>query len=290
MPDPEPDEFDWESIQPFVLASPRSLWPNEVQDLTPWVLGKLGELGHQLGLTLEPTGTEVPVGTFRADITAKDGMGRSVIIENQLGPSDHVHFGQVVLYALESSADVIIWLVAVESRWSGWVGLRPEHQRALERLNEVFAGKIEFYGVDVNLPPVPLLADGLGRQPLPVITVAVKPSSALPRATKVAPLPPTGTPALGRTSPAAPLRVLGWCASCAPGRLATGLLWLLAVGDYGTPIPGTSTALIGRVLKAGAACLTASVMATAASANGLRQPSTTTHSRASDPELGMRHT
>ena len=142
MPDPEPDEFDWESIQPFVLASPRSLWPNEVQDLTPWVLGKLGELGHQLGLTLKPTGTEVPVGTFRADITAKDGMGRSVIIENQLGPSDHVHFGQVVLYALESSADVIIWLVAVEPRWSGWVGLRPEHQRALERLNEVFAGKI----------------------------------------------------------------------------------------------------------------------------------------------------
>jgi hypothetical protein len=100
---------------------------------------------------------------------------------HQLGPSDHVHFGQVVLYALESSADVIIWLVAVEPRWSGWVGLRPEHQRALERLNEVFACKIEFYGVDVNLPPAPLLADGLGPQPLPVITVAVKPSSALPR-------------------------------------------------------------------------------------------------------------
>ena len=28
-------------------------------------------------------------------------------------------------------------------------GLRPEHQRALDRLNEVFAGKIDFYGVDV---------------------------------------------------------------------------------------------------------------------------------------------
>lgn len=196
MPDLEPGEFDWESIRPFVLASPRSLWPSEVRDLTPWVLGKLGELGHQLGLTLEPTGTEVSVGTFRADIAAKDGMGRSVIIENQLGPSDHVHFGQVVLYALESSADVIIWLVAVEPRWSGWAGLRPEHQRALERLNEVFAGKIEFYGVDVTLPPAPLPADGLGPQPLPVITVTVKPSSALSRATKVAPIAAYGISAL----------------------------------------------------------------------------------------------
>jgi hypothetical protein len=125
---------------------------------------------------------EVAVGTFRADITARDGLGRSVIIENQLGPSDHLHFGQVVLYALESEADVIVWLVAVEPRWSGWVGLRPEHQRALDRLNEVFAGKIDFYGVDVSLPPVPLLADGsLGPQPPPVITVTVKPRSALPR-------------------------------------------------------------------------------------------------------------
>jgi hypothetical protein len=98
-----------------------------------------------------------------------------VIIENQLGPSDHVHFVQVVLYALESSADLIIWLVAIEPRWSGWVGLRQEHQRALARLNEVFVGKIEFYGVEVSVPPIQLLTDGLGSQSPPVITVAVKP-------------------------------------------------------------------------------------------------------------------
>jgi hypothetical protein len=174
MPDLEPDEFD--DLQPFVISSPRSLWPKEVRDLTPWVLGHLDELGHKLGMTLEPTGTEVQVGTFRADITAKDGSGRSVIIENQLGPSDHVHFGQVVLYALESRADLIIWLVAIEPRWSGWVGLRQEHQRALARLNEVFVGKIEFYGVEVSVSPRQLLADGLGPQSPPVITVAVKPS------------------------------------------------------------------------------------------------------------------
>jgi hypothetical protein len=57
MPDREPDELDWNSIQPFIVPSPRSLWPKEVQDLTPWVFGNLGELGHKLGMTLEPTGT-----------------------------------------------------------------------------------------------------------------------------------------------------------------------------------------------------------------------------------------
>lgn len=101
-------------------------------------------------MNLEVIGTEVPVGAFKADIRAKDGLGRSVIIENQLGPSDHVHFGQVVVYALESGADVIIWVVAVDlDRGPG--GLRLEHRRALERLNDVFAGKIEFYGVEIWL-------------------------------------------------------------------------------------------------------------------------------------------
>jgi hypothetical protein len=76
------------------------------------VLENLDDLGRELGMSLEPTGTEIAVGTFRADIGAKDGSGRSVIIENQHGPSDHGHFGQVVLYALESRADVAIWLVA----------------------------------------------------------------------------------------------------------------------------------------------------------------------------------
>ena len=35
-------------------------------------------------MTSEPTGMEVAVGTFRADITARDGLGRSVIIQCRL--------------------------------------------------------------------------------------------------------------------------------------------------------------------------------------------------------------
>ena len=180
MQDSEPDEFD--DLEPYVILSARSRWPHEVRDLTPWVLAHLEELGNELGMTLEPTGTEVAVGTFTADIAAKDGSGRSVLIENQLGPSDHIHFGQVVLYAVESKADAIVWLVTADPRWSVPIGLglRPEHQRALERLNEVFAGKIEFYGVEVSLGIVPLRLVEPDPPPAPVITVTVKPSSSLP--------------------------------------------------------------------------------------------------------------
>jgi hypothetical protein len=175
MPGSEPHEFDWSSIEPSLVGSGRDKWPSEVRDLTPWVIENLADLGQALGMQLEPTGREVAVGTFRVDIAAKDGSGRSVIIENQLGPSDHGHFGQVVLYALESKADVIIWLVASDVRWRISGGIRPEHRRALEQLNEVFAGKINFYGVEVRLESEPFRPDEPAGPLLPRITVPVSP-------------------------------------------------------------------------------------------------------------------
>lgn len=146
----------------------------------------------------------------------------------------------MVLYALESKADVIVWLVAVEPRWSGWVGLRPEHQRALDRLNEVFAGKIDFYGVDVSLPPVPLLADGsLGPQPLPVITVTVKPRSALPgprwQSTKMGSLRPQ--PSNAPSSPTSSSTAPG--STCVPSAGKPGApevpVWILQNGATAYP-------------------------------------------------------
>jgi hypothetical protein len=91
-------------------ASPRS------KIVDAW---ELDDLGQKTGAQLEPTGREVAVGMFRADIgardsSARDSSGRLVIIENQHGPSDHGHFSQVLLYALESKADVTIWLVAAD--------------------------------------------------------------------------------------------------------------------------------------------------------------------------------
>jgi len=128
-------------------------------------------------MRIEPIAREVAVGTFRADIGARDGSGRLVIIENQHGPSDHGHFGQIVLYALESKADVIIWLVASDLRMRISGGIRPEHRRALQQLNEVFAGKIEFYGVEVSLESEPHRLGELDGPILPRIAVPVRPST-----------------------------------------------------------------------------------------------------------------
>ena len=233
MPDPKPEESQQERrLKIFITSAARALWPHEVRDLTPWVLENLEELGRKLGLTLKATRREVPVGTFRADIAATDGSGRSVIIENQLGPSDHVHFGQVVLYALESGADVIIWLVAVDLRSYISGGLRPEHQRALERLNEVFADKIEFYGVEVSLEPVPL-RQARSSPLLPVITVIVKPRLIL-TCYGSASVTLAGDERAGINSHLLlrRFRVLGRRASSGSGRFAAGY-WLMGMTANG---------------------------------------------------------
>jgi hypothetical protein len=177
MSDSEPNEFDWTAIKASAIGSAKQHWPSEVSDLTPWVLENLDDLSQKLGMQLRPIGTEVAIGTFRADIGARDGSGRLVIIENQHGPSDHGHFGQIVLYALESKADVIVWLVTYDVRLRISGGIRPEHRRALQQLNDVFAGKIEFYGVEVSLESEPRLLGEPDGPILPRIAVPVRPGA-----------------------------------------------------------------------------------------------------------------
>jgi RecB family endonuclease NucS len=41
--------------------------------------------------------TEVPVGNFYIDVLARDLEGNVVVIENQFGPTDHTHLGQIML-------------------------------------------------------------------------------------------------------------------------------------------------------------------------------------------------
>lgn len=176
MPDSEDSEFLFGAVEARLISDGTDLFPSEVGDLSPWVLENLDELGRQLGIRLEATGTEVPVGAFRADIMSKDSSGRSVLIENQRGPSDHMHFGQIVIYALESKADVVIWLVAAGGRERMWGGIRPEHHRALEQLNALFAGKIEFYGVEITGESKLLTRHEPWGPLLPKLTVVVRPN------------------------------------------------------------------------------------------------------------------
>ena len=76
----------------------RDVWPNEAADFTPWLEENISVLGGALGMDLEVQAREAPVGAYQVDLLASDGSGRTVVIENQLGSTDHNHLGQLLTY------------------------------------------------------------------------------------------------------------------------------------------------------------------------------------------------
>jgi hypothetical protein len=117
-------------------------WKNEALDLTPWLQRNIDALSAALGITIIPTQREVFVGDFRLDLLGEDEHGRVVIIENQLGPTDHSHLGQLLVYASGLEAAVVVWLTKT---------FRPEHRRALDWLNERTDDQVHFFGVELEL-------------------------------------------------------------------------------------------------------------------------------------------
>jgi hypothetical protein len=119
-------------------------WENEAQ-FTAWLArpDNLNLLGDAIGLgELEPEGTEQDVGHFRADIVARDTQDKVIVIENQLGKTNHDHPGKSITYAAGKGASYIVWIARE---------LRPEHRQALDWLNQVTGGEAGFFGAEIQL-------------------------------------------------------------------------------------------------------------------------------------------
>lgn len=122
----------------------RSLWRHEQYDFSEWLSEEenIELLGDTVGLTLTDINREVFVGSYRCDLVAKDETsGIKVIIENQLGATNHDHLGKIITYASGLDAKVVIWIVKEA---------REEHRSAIEWLNNKTTKDISFFLIEIR--------------------------------------------------------------------------------------------------------------------------------------------
>ena len=140
----------------------REVWSNEPKIFTPWLAKNLSVLGQAMGIELELETQEAPVGSFSLDLLARIAeTNRTVIIENQLAPTDHDHLGKLLTYAGGFDANVVVWVAQ---------SFRDEHKQALDWLNQHTDDETEFFGVVVEAYKID------GSIPAPHFNVVVAPN------------------------------------------------------------------------------------------------------------------
>jgi hypothetical protein len=138
----------------------RDYWEHEAQEFTPWLADEIrtegvSELEDALGLDLEVIEEEKSVGRYNVDVLAEVvDDNRNVVIENQLGSSDHDHLGKSIAYASGVDADIIAWIAP---------RFYDEHRDAMLWLNEnsregvdLFAIRLEVWKIGDSEPAVRL--------------------------------------------------------------------------------------------------------------------------------------
>lgn len=140
----------------------RQAWAHEAQSFTPWLAGNLSRLSSALGIPLELEGQEVSVGSFSADLLARNPLdGSLVLIENQLEQTDHNHLGQILTYLAGLEAQVIVWIAS---------DFRDPHLSAIHWLNDHTVDPFAFFAVQVK-------AVRIGDSPIaPLFEVVAKPN------------------------------------------------------------------------------------------------------------------
>ncbi|NCC74314.1 MAG: DUF4268 domain-containing protein [Sphingobacteriia bacterium] len=133
----------------------RDVWKHEALDFTKWLAQSenIAFLAQEIGIDLQVLNTEASVGSFSVDILAEElHTGKKVIIENQLEMTNHDHLGKIITYASGIEANYVIWI---------FKDIRDEHRRAIDWLNEVTSGEVNFFAIQMELwvidnsPPAP---------------------------------------------------------------------------------------------------------------------------------------
>ncbi|MFA9430750.1 DUF4268 domain-containing protein [Egicoccus sp. AB-alg2] len=134
---------------------PRDVWQHEAHDFTPWLLENADVLADALGIDIELSAAEHPVGGFNLDLVGRDLTNNCVlIVENQLTATDHGHLGQLVTYAAGTDARTVVWVAPT---------FREEHRQALDFLNNLGGEDTRFFGVEISVvrigssAPAPLI-------------------------------------------------------------------------------------------------------------------------------------
>jgi hypothetical protein len=157
-----------EQVGRLLAVNPRAVWPNEAADFTPWLRDNADVLAEALGLDVELTGTEYPVGPFVVDVIGRDLTNDCVlVVENQLTPTDHGHLGQLVTYTANTDAATVVWIA---------LSFREEHRQAIEFLNQLGGEKARFFGIEIGAVRIGDSA------PAPQFTVVARPNDAHVRA------------------------------------------------------------------------------------------------------------
>ncbi len=143
----------------------REIWKREDKDFTPWLAKKdnLHLLLDEIGVFAENIKTEANAGRYFVDITAEESdTGVKIIIENQLAKTDHSHLGQLLTYAANFDACIIVWVVRDATE---------EHQRAIEWFNDHIDDEISFFLVKTEVYQIE------ESPPAPKFTIIVQPNS-----------------------------------------------------------------------------------------------------------------
>jgi hypothetical protein len=140
----------------------RDAWKHEALSFTPWLAQNIDHIAEAIGVPLELTGTEVAVGSFSADILARNPQNDSlVLIENQLEQTDHSHLGQIMTYLAGLDAKTVVWIAP---------SFREPHLSAIRWLNLHTADGFSFFALRLRVVRI-------GDSPFaPIFEVIEKPS------------------------------------------------------------------------------------------------------------------